>query len=647
MDSKTRTTLDNAGQATRHIIIYNDDTLSLDEIEYIAIKISQCVSLESLTISGCQLTTAKGERIAEAIAKHPSLSKIDLSKNNFQSPVFATRILRGAKKIHTLNLSGNRSRFEGEHFVNFLVAVQKTDSLAVLYLPTDPYDTTPWNNSAIESFVAGCKNLIELRLDSTNDDRSRIISEACRRNAQEAAHLLGMLREQRIESIQAVIALNTRLPAVICLAEQTGTRRDVINLLKTLNQKALNQFGMSLGLELYTRETDLGAPSLPVAPKVLKPVAVELPKIDTVIAQIPEEQTPETIRGILAEGRTNPMRIMDVGQELVGAISGISLASLHASTLAMSMEAPVRSMADFLLALTEAKQIIADIKTAPPPLVVSQTIVPPARKSSWLRLPFSRGNEERAHKGEDTPSEKKLRTLADAGVLAKKAGEILQDMIPVLSGMEGRLAEQISTTHSIVTAYRRVEAELRQICSTGTEVLEEWRAEAVNALTPGSAVDPNDPDRFHEQSLASRLEFLSNIKTQVEGHIAGHLIHAAIEQRQQQGVTGLRGQNLPLLAEHISKFMREVEMLQRAGVIQSMADVTRSAARSENETATLAAIQTLGAIESLVGSTRDALSDMSQAAEKLAARTGVNLAGEPKPPLAALPVREQSLDANS
>ncbi len=211
--------------------------------------------------------------------------------------------------------------------------------------------------------------------------------------------------------------------------------------------------------------------------------------------------------------------------------------------------------------------------------------------------------------------------LADAGELAQRAGLILQDMIPSLRAMEGRLSGQLAATHQVIAAYQHVRTQIDAILSAGNAVLADWRQEGANATgsaLPGQGLESHNPEEpFHVQALEARLVFLRQLQTQVDGHASRHALHGAIEQKQQQGFATLRTQNITLIAEQVATFVRQVAELQNAAVIDSLANATRMATQGEQGTYVMAAQRTIRAIENLVGSTQQALTDMGRAAETI------------------------------
>ncbi|MDD3370446.1 MAG: hypothetical protein PHE27_01335 [Alphaproteobacteria bacterium] len=617
MDAKTHTVLDNAGPDTRHILIYGDTTLSKADLSSKIVKVlGKYPKIESLTISGCALKEGMMGDLAASIAAHPSLVKIDFSRNKFSSLAWAAPILIQSKTIHTIDISQNLEEvwpspsYESDAFVLTLI---KSDSVASAKLSKDYFFS--WHKDGLEKLL----NLVEMEIDLQGQSgNERKIEALCRRNKTEARSLLNRIRENDIHTIEDVENINRRLPAILFLAEATSSRKDIIQKLRGLNQTVLAGLGVSFGLELYTTEADkTPLPSASDQNALPATVLPSLPNIRDVSDKIPV-LSEEDIRNKLEEGKDDPAILMNLGQDVIAPIGQISFASLLTATSGSSMEAPVRSMADFLNKFGAAKKIISEQidlsenasgsfgsqhQTKSGALFLEDVFRALKLGPVWDKF-FGRAQE--------------LNDLADAGVLSREAGQILLEMLPALSEMEKRVSIQLSDTQQIIDSYEKVAGQLCLIGAAGTQTLDTWRKEergTVTILPPNAETGPTAEPR-HIEELALRLDFLKQTELQVIGHASLHKLHSEIERKQQQGLIVLQTQNIPTITEQVATFMRQVEDLQRASVINSLADATRETARDETGTSMLAAVKTAQAIENLALSTKEIIANMGKAADE-------------------------------
>lgn len=605
MDNKTEITLRTADTATKRLSFYNDTSLSLEDIDLIRQKISECTNLESLAITGCNLDTLSRNMI-EAIATHPNLRSLDFSENKIWDLAAITEIIQRNKRIYELNIAyGESGNYRNASFQKFLEQLKSGDSLVKLKISDTPYreDGLKWSDYEVRSIFdeKHVRNLCSIEFTSDPGYSVGVVAGASTKAANKAAEeLYSALKKGQIKDRIQATELETRLPALFYLADMENRRGELIKDLEKLNKYLFATFGMSVGYELYLTANDR-APAVPVAVET----RADLPSIAEVASTLPVFAE-KLVREQLAVGRNNPVSLMELGKDQVGCLSSISLASLQAATSVPGLEAPVRSMGDFLAAFSEAKEIVRKIAAQPQqsrtePSPTAPSGVPSFIKTLMFWTSSTKGKADNMY------------SLADAGEKAREAGKILQELIPALSGMEERITDQLSSTQKVIAAYETIGAQVAAISVIGNDVLSEWRSEA-QAVTAPVAYEP-----FHVQSLATRLEFLGQVGTQVGGHAAQHMLHAAVEQKQLIGMATLRGQNIPLIAEQVATFIRQLEELQRAGVINSLADATREATNTERETTALAAIRTVEAIENLAESTQEALHNMGKTAQEITA----------------------------
>ncbi len=648
MDQKTRIVLSKINPQTRHIEICNDASLTGDDIVFIASKVEACPGLESLTIKSCPTTAenAWGDALAPVLGRHPTLSRFVLINHGTKTTDFALKVVGQNKKIGLMSFSDS-SAISQTKYATLLELIATSDLLTNLTLPFDPSDSGggAWGKNKMPLWLKRCKNLISIQFTESYHNWDKTWIEGCAKNRQAAVKLIEKVRKKDFKTVDEIMLLNERIPAVIAVGTEEKTRDQTLLELQALNDFLIQKFGTSIGLELYINSEIVEAVEEKALVVVKSSALSELPTIELAAQQV-SLLSAEAIRQQLEGGKDSPALLMKLGQETVGAISAIALASLNEATAPTSAAPPLRSMADFLDRLGAAKSIIS----GQTPLSQSQELsvatsqTKPRRKKTLFTW-FSGGEAE--PEKEEQPEEKTLsmRTLADAGQLAREAGQILQNTVPSLTSMEDDLTNQVIKTRQIVDAYRKVSEQLCLIRTVGHDVLAQWQAEkAESASTESGPLFAEQRETpFHIQALTARLEFLSQIQIQAEGHAASHITQAAVAQKQLLCMVGILGQNIPIMAEGAAAFIKDVMALERAGTIDAIASVTRGATETTgNSTRLLSAMTTLAAIENLVSSTQDALLSMSTQAQDVADHLNGNAALEP-----SLPVAKDRLGAPS
>ena len=622
MDEKTRIVLENANAETRHIVIYNDPSLTLEDKKRIAQTVEACSRLESLTITSCPTALdAWHDFLVPVIRKHQALDRF-IYTNNGASIDMAMQVVGKNKRIRMMDFS-DAEKPTASKYAKLLELIATSDCLTNLTLPVDPYsmDAGNWGKDDCSLWVERCKNLISVNFTDPTYAAANHWQDSVVKNRVIAKNLLSKVRTKDLKTLDDIIAVNERLPAIIAVGTEEKSRSITLHALQDLNDFLIEKFGASIGLEFYITDTDAKGRSKQIVsvPAIPEPTSLpDLPAIQDVVQSLPLVKE-EILRNQLAEGRVHPSLLMNLGQDVVMPVSMIALASLNAMTTPSTTDIPVRSMADFMDALAATKDIIrqhaekrAGVESLDGKNIEQKPPVASKKKSLlgnvWGKL---RGASEASSTGQADD----LHSLADAGDKAQEAGRILQGMLPSLAAMEGDLTLKITNTQQIIGAYQHVSTQVKLIREVGHEVLEQWMPEDSAIIEAGTGLVGESS--YHVQILQDRLTFMEEMSTQISGHISNHMLHAAVESKQRQGLSRLQSQNIPIIAEQVATLIRQVSTLQRAGIIDGLADATRESARSEGDIHVLAAIKTLEAIENLAGSTQAVLKEMGTSAEQM------------------------------
>ena len=633
-DGDSNVLITRSGGHTQDIVIKKDSTIDVAECITISNAIKDCRKLQSFVFTECEAGDGVLEKLIEPLAVHPSIDLVDFSGNKASSLLFAEKLIRTNKKLRTFCIRSNAVELGDADYKQFLSILATCDTLASITLPlpasSGSSDTSMglgWQWREYTDFFTPFKNLIQIDFPTLTKVYTEETDRICDCNRDRASTLLEKVRSKRISKLQEVQQLNERVPAVIVVGtEYYGSRAKILTKLRELNEYLIDTMGTAIGLEMYTTAEDEALDSrfpalITTEPKVIEPTtSSSLPTIQEVVKNTPI-LSEDAIRQKIIEGRDNPVLLSGLAQEVIGMVSDIALASLNAATSPTSAEMPLRSMADFLEKLAEAKGIVKEQSKqaqSVEPAVKAPVITQKKNGRKWWLF-----REDEEKEPDATPAET-LRTLAHAGDLTRQAGQVLSDMVPSLAGMEGELAGQIGTTRRIITAYQLVGSQICLTRKVGQAELAVWKQEDAQTLDQDNSfsVLGNEGLPFHIQALESRLEFLETMEVQITGHISNHVLLATVAQNQQLSMAQIRGQNIPLMLESAATFMQQVTALQRSGVINGMAATTREATRAEGDTHMLAAMNTLAALENLAESTTEALAHMSEQTERMTAGTG-------------------------
>ena len=647
MNTNTRSIIESIDANSKEFVIYNDKTLTSADVREIVAKVAEAPLLDRVTLSACDLTYNQLKPLLLAIAKHPSLTKVDLSENRASAFAHQYAIIQylaqNNKRVHSLNISknlGSEITSIEKSAAIFLAPVTVSASLILLDKFAGRFKKrlarflrTP------NSLVVLQSNLntfyYDVKLPEHLDGAKNIFQENDRyfRDNNTAAEVLvkkilaGNIGEKEDGSYDYsdIRQVNIRLSAILYIAEETGDRENVVKALLKAKAELPADCDSTYDIESYMTRNDAIAAGVTLAelettkptkrgllavfsPKrgeqrvqILPPLPaiktsspgkpIEVPRLGDVtrtLVALSDEDLRQQIRG----SSTNPQNLISLGESAISANGDIAFIELQWTTASQSVEAPVRSLANFLEEFTLAKQIVAD---------------------------YAAQAARRAEKGwriwkSKAPTTTTMRELADAGSKARRAGLILQAAMPTLENMERNLSAQTMLSANVVEAYRLVGQQVTAIQRVGREVLMEWKNDA-STQNPHTGTEGHAP--LHVQMLSDRLDLLGQVEQEVLNNIAHHVLQAAIDGKQLDGLAKLRAFDVPHLAAQVSKFMRQVSSLQRASLINGLADATRAAHNNDAATTVLAAMETVRAIEALTGSTQQALLDMGRAAEQV------------------------------